>query len=92
MPNERMGFAPLKGEGTFFWSLEGAWGSVTVGKERTELKIIEGELTVRELLSAHRPGSVWLNGCAAECTRTEEGVRLARALTLRAGDVLVLGA
>ena len=38
LPRGKLGFAPLKGEGTFFWSVEGAWGEARseerrVGKE-----------------------------------------------------------
>jgi len=85
-----MGFVPLHGEGSFFWSLEGAWGRVTVEKGRMELQIIEGELTLRELLAGSSMMHAELRGRTIAGAPTAEGFAFEQALYLSEGDVLTL--
>jgi uncharacterized protein (DUF608 family) len=88
MSQKKMGFAPLKGEGTFFWSLEGAWGSVTVTKVGMELRVVEGELALCELLASRAPGAAFLNGTQVCGAAQEAGFRFEKEVRLSAGDVL----
>ncbi len=51
-----IGFAP-KADGRFFWSLGGAWGDVEVLDGRAELRVVHGELNLRQVTihgTAHR--------------------------------------
>ncbi len=49
MTKRRIGFKPLK-NGTYFWSIEGAWGTVAVTEDHMTLKLLYGTLELRELV------------------------------------------
>ena len=44
-----IGFAPIKGEGSFLFSLADSWGTVTVEKAGATLKVLGNPLTLRSL-------------------------------------------
>lgn len=47
LPHKKMGFSPREtGDFRCLWSLEGAWGNVTVTEERVAVNIVEGTLTL----------------------------------------------
>ncbi len=90
LPRGRLGFTPLKGEGRFFWSVEGAWGTVEIGKNSLALTVCEGKLTLSELLCAMGAGKATLNGVDIACARTADGVAFAAPVTIQAKETLTL--
>lgn len=90
MPNGRMGFLPLKGEGCFFWSLEGAWGTVEVKKDALRLTIEEGALTLKELITDVAASAADIDGAPVGCRRVSGGVAFADEVALKAGQTLCL--
>lgn len=93
LPRRRMGFKPLKGQGRFFWSLEGAWGSVEVGPQQTRLEVLAGEVTLERFVlpGAKNVACVQANGApVAFCAEGDE-VAFDRPLTVRAGETLTMG-
>ncbi len=63
LPNRTVGFIPLKGEGSFFWSVEGAWGSAEVTKDKVVISVTEGSLSVDKVICPF--GEKKLSGTAA---------------------------
>lgn len=50
MPNNHIGFSPYKTDSfSCIWSLDGAWGSVKLSKNKFTLSVIEGELPLCSL-------------------------------------------
>lgn len=51
MSRRHLGFAPIEGRSRFkcLWSLEGAWGMVTIDKSGAALDILGGSMTLRSL-------------------------------------------
>ena len=91
MPDKKMGFKPLKGEGTFFWSLEGAWGTVTVDQGGMALRVVEGRLTLRGLVTAFEVGRVALDGENAAFSPTADGAAFDGEIAIDAGETLYAG-
>ena len=81
---------PLKGEGTFFWSVEGAWGEATVGQDGLCLTVIEGTLALKRLAMSGADGvaAVSLNGEAVRFSVEGGDIAFDGAVTVRAGDTL----
>lgn len=90
MPNRKMGFKPLKGEGVFFWSLEGAWGSVQVEKDRMALTVAEGSLCLRELVTALAVSDARIGERTLAFTRTGDGIAFEAEATIGAGETLTV--
>ena len=92
MPRRRMGFKPLKGAGRFFWSLEGAWGTVEIGADEIRLTVLSGELTLERFVTnkAGRVRAAQLDGAPAEYTIDGEDVVFGVAQTLCEGQSLTL--
>ncbi len=88
MPDRKMGFKPYKGEGAFFWSLEGAWGTVKAEKNALHLTVIEGELTIRTLVTDVKAVSAQLAGEAVAFAQTGEGVEFEKEISVGAGECL----
>ena len=90
LPRGKLGFAPLKGEGTFFWSVEGAWGEATVGQDGLRLTVIEGALALKRLAMSGADGvaAVSLNGEAVRFSVEGGDIAFDGAVTVRAGDTL----
>jgi len=88
MPDKKMGFKPYKGEGVFFWSLEGAWGTVKAEKNALHLTVIEGELTIRTLVTDVKAVSAQLAGEAVAFAQTGEGVEFEKEISVGAGECL----
>ena len=90
LPKGRLGFRPLKGEGRFFWSVDGAWGEVTVRAGRMALTVIEGRLTLRELVAAEPDvfRRVSLDGRDVPFARSDDALRFESAVTVSAGQTL----
>jgi hypothetical protein len=91
MPDKKMGFKPVRGEGTFFWSLEGAWGTVKVEKTGMTLKVIEGEIALRELVTGLDVQSATAAGEAVAFSRTADGIRFDEEAVISAGESLYAG-
>ena len=92
MPKRRMGFLPLKGEGNFFWSLEGAWGTVEVFKEKTVLKVIHGKMNLKSFVCplASRSASAKLEGKTLDCEAKENEVIFKEEISVGAGESLTV--
>ncbi len=87
MSQGTMGFFPIHGSGSFFWSLGEAWGTVSIQKDQVELSLAYGQLFLSTLSCSSFVGRrVLTDGCPAE--RDDAGaVRLNR--RLEAGSRLV---
>lgn len=48
---KRIGFVPIR-SGRFFWSLEGAWGVADCAPDRLSIRVLYGQLAVREVVTA----------------------------------------
>ena len=92
MPRRRMGFKPLKGAGRFFWSLEGAWGTVEIGADNIRLNVLSGDLTLERFVTdkANRVKAAQLDGASAAFSIDGEDVVFAAAQALCEGQTLAL--
>ena len=88
MPDQKMGFKPYKGEGTFFWSLEGAWGTVKAAKDSLEIQVVEGELTLRTLVTDVPAEKAEVSGAAAAFRAVEDGIEFEEPVVIGAGESL----
>jgi len=88
MPDRKMGFKPYKGEGTFFWSLEGAWGTVKAGKDSLTLTVVEGEIEIRTLVTDVKAQSAEIGGEAAAFAQVEDGIKFEKPVVIGAGESL----
>ena len=76
----RIGFAPVKGEGKFLWSVAESWGTVAIGAGKCMLEIFGKPLHLRAFsLPGKEPVRVEIDGRPAEFTRSEDGVSFADA-------------
>ena len=76
----RIGFAPVKGEGKFLWSVAESWGTVAIGAGKCTLKIFGKPLHLRAFsLPGKEPVRIEIDGKPAEFTRSEDGVSFADA-------------
>lgn len=98
MPNKRIGFSPVEGRkrGRFFWSLDGAWGSVEFLDGRVQLTVDFGSvhlvfLGVGSFFEDKEKTKAQINGQETEISYTGGEFRLgSRGVHLRAGDTLML--
>lgn len=76
----RIGFAPVKGEGKFLWSVAESWGTVAIDAGKCTLKIFGKPLHLRAFsLLGKEPVRIEIDGKPAEFTRSEDGVSFADA-------------
>lgn len=88
LPHKLLGFRPLKG-GSYFWSVDGAWGRVNCQKDKWDFTLSYGQLSLAHFVtSLSSVIKVEKNGTALSFTRTETGVDLD--VSLQKGDVLTL--
>lgn len=89
-----VGFAPIK-NGTYFWSLDGAFGTVSFGKN-VSFKVMYGDFSLTSFLFGGNISSVLLNGRKIDAELSESGIPNMKTaarfekLTLKAGDRLTL--
>ena len=50
MARNRIGFTPIR-SGRYFWSLDGAWGTVDIREDRVELDVAYGKLHLRQFVT-----------------------------------------
>lgn len=64
LPNFRIGFRPIKGEGRFFWSAGNAWGTVFVNRAEIRWKAESGALVLQSFVlpNAENVSELYLNG------------------------------
>ncbi len=51
MPKKRLGFKPIK-NGKYFWSIDGAWGSVDCAENEYKFKVLHGKLELESFVTA----------------------------------------
>jgi len=90
LPRGRLGFRPLKGEGRFFWCVEGAWGEAEVKENGLALRVTEGRLALRRLAlnGAEKARRAALNGRAVSFAAEDGDIVFERGITIGAGDEL----
>ncbi len=90
LPDARLGFKPLKGEGRFFWSVSGAWGEARVKHGALALSVIEGQLALRRLVlpGAEAVRRVTLSGRPVEFSLEEGELAFDTPLAIPAGAEL----
>ena len=87
MREGKMGFVPLKA-GRYFWSLDGAWGTVLAEEGRAEMEVLYGELRLKAWV-VPQPAAVrevQVNGRSVAFAAEKDAVALDGAVRLRAGD------
>lgn len=81
-----IGFKPVK-NGSYFWSIEGAWGDVKITKTAVKLTVLYGEINLKEFLhSLDSVKSVKLNGKAVDFTAENDKINMN--VNLKANDIL----
>ena len=86
-----IGFAPRqKGAFSTFWSAQQAWGAYRRKGGRSELDVLYGTMSLKELAVGAK-GKALLNGKRVEAQVQDGSVRFAKVLELKAGDRLVIG-
>lgn len=89
-----VGFAPVK-NGTYFWSLDGAFGTVSVGKD-VVFRVMYGEFSLSSFLFGGNIASVLLNGKKIDAEISKSAIPKMKTaarfekLALKAGDRLTL--
>ena len=88
MRKKRMGMLPLH-DGTYFWAVDGAWGTCTQKDGKTELKVLYGALTLGEWVvpAAEKIAKAALNGKNLPFA-VKDGALAVGPAELTAGDVL----
>ncbi len=83
-----IGFLPIR-NGRYFWSVDGAWGSVEVQGDGVQLKVLYGQLHLKQFLT-NLPdiSGVTCNGIAVEYTA--EGSSVHTDILLGPGDCLLI--
>lgn len=88
LPEKTIGFKPLK-NGKYFWSVDGAWGTVTCEKDFWELTLEYGKLELEHFItSMDNVTEVTVNGKALSFSFEDE--RLSADIKLSTGDKLKL--
>ena len=83
-----IGFEPIR-EGSFFWSVDGAWGVAECLADRLTVKVLYGSLSLRRIVCRIKnAGSASLNG--ADIPLARAGNALLLTAELSAGDVLTV--
>lgn len=92
MPRRRMGFKPLKGHGRFFWSLNGAWGQVTLDAQSIRLDVLSGSLTLERFVTpvASSVAAAQIDGRSLPFSMDDGDVVFAEAQGIAAGQSLTL--
>ena len=86
---KRIGFVPIR-SGRYFWSLEGAWGVADCAPDRLSIRVLYGQLDVREVVTALPcVRSAALDGRALDFTQEDDRVLLQAEIS--AGQELTLG-
>lgn len=74
MPNKKIGFKP-KRDGKYFWSVDGAWGTVDCGKEKYILTLLGGEIQLNSFVTGFDSVSkVAVNGAEVPFSRKGDTV------------------
>lgn len=90
MPNKTLGFKPLR-RGVYFWSVDGAWGTVDCGRYDWIFKVEYGTLELEKFITSMPEVRVMvLNGQPTDFT-SENGTVIS-SFTMNAGDALMLSA
>ncbi len=88
LPHKTVGFKPM-GEGSYFWSLDGAWGVVEYTDRQMEIKVLYGELSLEQIV--HPYETVSAVTCGKEAVDyTVKGDMLKGAFNLCAGDAVTV--
>jgi hypothetical protein len=89
MTKAAMGFAPLR-DGSYFWSLDKAWGIFEQQGPRYALKVLYGEQRLRRFtLGGSKVKSVLLDGEPVAFSAQGETVVFEKPLTIKAGERLL---
>jgi len=89
MRKNRMGMLPLH-PGSYFWSVDGAWGTSSYNSTTVRLEVQYGELQLREWVVPHAENitRIFLNGNPIRCTFTDDILDLGNIISLTEGSVL----
>lgn len=86
MPNKSLGFSPIK-NGEYFWSADGAWGSVSIDEHKWEFTVDFGETELEHFtVNLKNIKSVKLGGTEIPFSAEENGIGIK--CKLCAGDTL----
>ena len=89
MRRNRMGMRPLH-PGSYFWSLDGAWGDSRFDDASARMNVLYGAFTLAEWIvpDPEKVTSVLINGCSACFSADKEAIVLESAAVLREGDFI----
>ena len=83
----RLGFRPLR-EGAFFWSCDGAWGTISCAEGRSRLEVLYGAVTLNRLRLPGAGDRARLNGQPLACSWDGSDLCFDAPLRLNAGDAV----
>lgn len=90
MPQKTIGFKPLH-DGSYFWSVDGAWGVAECGRESLTIRVLYGGIALQRVVHAlEQVNAVEKNGQAVSFVSDGDAVRIE--VRLQKGDALCLGA
>ncbi|MBO4262461.1 MAG: hypothetical protein J5903_01605, partial [Clostridia bacterium] len=88
LPEKELGFVPLK-TGRYFWSVDGAWGTVELKDDRVKFKVVYGKLSVRSFITHLSViKEVSLSGDALSFKRDEKKIIFNKDVTIGKNRVL----
>lgn len=98
MVNKHIGFNPVRtqdGHFRCFWSLDSGWGEVVLTPTGGEIRVLAGQLEVRQLqlpcLTNQSAPTVQVAGNAAQATVEGNTLHFAQPVTIRANQTLAVG-
>lgn len=97
MARGTIGFNPVqfvKGRFRCFWSLESAWGEFSINTKGAQLRVIQGELKLNQLVlgpaQKSRPVAVSLREQPLTFTKEKAVILFGSSITIKAGESLVI--
>ncbi|MCH4887167.1 hypothetical protein EZV73_06275 [Acidaminobacter sp. JC074] len=88
MTKRMIGFKPLK-DGKYFWSIDGAWGSVLVTPKGMDLKVLYGKLELEKISQPFKSvKTVHLNREFREVTVIDDVIEVS--VQMKSGDLLTI--
>ena len=89
LPHQRMGFRPLK-PGSYFFALDGCWGSVHYCREEMKIQIRYGTIRLKQIAAPFEAVSLTVNSNPVPFTTHGRELLLQQERTIAAGDAICI--
>ena len=92
MRRKRMGMKPMY-HGTYFWSMDGAWGTCTWDDSKVKMEVLYGELPLKQWIvpDAEKVASVAADGKSIGFEAADGALELSGTALLKQGSVIEAG-